>query len=106
MKEEIRKQMKEFLEENGFKFGAYDILYKVHSIGLPKRTYVMVKPEYSTVDGTSTIVVTAYYIAKYNLKIPYEHNEWKIEEAINYDSKAKLIELLDEWTKEPKGVWG
>ena len=105
MKKDIIIEMNGFLKENDFKLGAYGMSPITHKIGLPKRKYALVRPEYSPIDGACTILVTPVSVSKYTIKIPFMNNEWVLHRKHEYKNKTKLLELLNEYTLEPKGDW-
>jgi hypothetical protein len=105
MEKNIIRKMNDFLKENGFKLGIFNMSPITHKIGLPTRKYSLVKPEYSPIDGACTILVTPISISKYTLKIPYMYNEWVLVVKHSYSNKIKLLELLKEYVPEPKGDW-
>jgi hypothetical protein len=98
-------KIKKFLAEREFKFGMFDMTQTVHKIGLPNKTYILVKPEYSLVDGSMTILVSADCMARYTLLKPYMHHEWRLNKTIPYSNKSELVRDLSKMAKEPKGPW-
>jgi hypothetical protein len=99
------KKIGNFLHEEGFKFGMFDMTQIVHRIGLPNKTYVMVKPEYSLVDGSMVVLVSADRITRYTLIKPYMHHEWRHNKTMPYSNKSELVRDLTKMIREPKGPW-
>ena len=106
MKDNIVREMNEFLKEHEYKLGVFGMSPIAHKIGLPGRKYSLVKPEYSPVDGACTVMITPVSISKYTIKIPYMNNEWILNKKHTYKDKIELLELLNKYTIEPKGAWG
>lgn len=77
-----------------------------HSCGLPtNQTFVLVKPDWSPVDGDHVIAVTTTEVASYGVRIPYNHNNWCRLRGTQYKTPEQMVEAVQEMTAEPKGCW-
>ena len=105
----IYKKMKDYLVECGFEIGVYSELgitnRAPHSIGLPSRTYVKVKPDYSPVDGLCTVLVMADQVCMMTLKTPYNYNEWQVYRSKEYAHAEEMCDILMDYQTEAVGPW-
>ena len=109
MDTEIREKIKKIVKnEMGFQLGIYGECQ--HTIGLPNETYVMVRPNYSPIDGACVVLVTPTKCKKYTCKYPSAYNEWNLYEADlyegdNYRDLHELKEALNILVNEDPGFW-
>jgi hypothetical protein len=77
-----------------------------HSIGLPtNQTFVLVKPDWSPVDGNHVIAVTTTEVASYGVRIPYNYNNWCRLRGKQYKTPEEMAKAVEEMVAEPKGCW-
>lgn len=98
-----KEKISAWLAENGFEEGSFMNNYS--SIGCPPG--IRVKPEYSPIDGSYTILVTPTTVQPFVCDKPWAYNAWRpLAEFHTYSSKEELKTILDKLVKRPLGCWG
>ena len=96
------EKVKQFLTENGFKEGRYGLAQ--HNCGIAPES-ILVKPDWSPVDGDHTLAVTTDRVISMTVLIPYNNHDWQIRASWPYTSPEQLKEILDREVKTPAGCW-
>jgi len=107
MDKELYEKMKKFVVETArFEEGIFNGCDGIHKIGLPIRTYLMIRPKWSPCDGACSILVFSDSISRSTLKIPFNSHEWNLGPFVHYSTRKELVELLKELTEEPRPlIW-
>lgn len=100
-KENIQKQVQQFLLDNGFELGSFGCKHE-KGIGY---YCALVRPIFSPKHGAYAIAVTPDKIVGYTCQQPYDFNQWEILWAKPYQTKEQLIKLLKKEIAPPKGIW-
>jgi hypothetical protein len=103
MSDEVNAKIKKFVEESGFKEGV--VRTCTHRSGMPGTRVMCVLPEWSPVDGSHTLVVTATEVISMTCLIPWGYNKWETRAQWPYTSPKELKEILDREVKKPAGCW-
>ena len=107
MNKELKRQVWDFLKNQGFELGAHNLNFKtMHSIGLPQRTFVPIKPDYAPVDGGAVILVMFDCLEMWTITIPYADNVWTLHSRVQYAHKEEMVGKLKDFISEPTGPWG
>ena len=101
----MRKNIAEWLKEEGFKSGAFNWDSVTHSTGMPELTSIMVKPKFSPASGACTILVTPAEVIRMTIVHPFELKSWVINYRWGYNSRDELKELLMSLIDENWGCW-
>jgi hypothetical protein len=91
----------EFIEEKGYEHGVYGSTK--HGVGLP--TGIKVKPNYSPIDGSHTLVVTGEQVISCVCAYPWGANDWRIRQSKAYDNPEGCAKAIEELANPPKGCW-
>ena len=97
-------KMKAFLMKSGYpldgKFGSCR-----HTCGFPQAAFVMVRPEWSPIDGARVILVT--FDTVYDCVCPYpsDHHNWKARGTYSYRIPEELTKILDRLVYQEEGCW-
>lgn len=102
MKNEVAKNIREFLVDNGYTFGSWGSCE--HSVGMDYHC-AKVRPMYSPVDGTYTIAVDPLQIKGWVCRPPYNYSSWELRWTISYGSKEELLGYLNDAIRPPTGCW-
>ncbi len=102
-KEDVAREIRSFLIEQGFEFGAYSNRY--HTVGIGYHC-ALVKPEYSPKHGGYTLAVTPTAVVGYACSQPYNTSSWYEVWKTNYNSQKELLEILQNAITPPRGCWG
>ena len=101
---DIQKRMQGTVYGFGFRGGWYGT--SNHSCGLPGGARVLVRPEYSPVDGAAVVVVTPETVSMWVCAYPSNYSNWRQwEDFGEYRSEMGLKLLLENATKQPQGMW-
>ena len=104
MTAELSKKIEEFIVSNGFETGVYGKYCGCqHSCGLP--TGIKVRPDWSPIDGSHTVVVTEDKVHTCHCNTPYYHRDWHTVGTESYETQAELLEILERRTKPPQNCW-
>ena len=109
MPNEVTQKIKDFLISKGYELGSCDekgnkTLACSHTCGIPSNG-VLVKPNYSPIDGSHTLLVTPTSINRYVIKTPYFHHEWQIQSSRTYGTAKDLEKHLNRMLNAPVGCW-
>ena len=102
----VKTQILETLEANGYKdrigeaYGSWP-----HGCGLPSCERVCVQPEFSPIDGSHVLLITADQVQSWVLPIPYNHHDWQCRSNRYYRSPEEMLRLLHDMGDQPKGCW-
>ena len=99
----IREQIETWLKPNGYELGRFGVAD--HDCGLPATDRVMVRPDYSPVDGGHTLAVTATEILQCVCPYPSNYNDWRVMRRYSYANPAELKRVLDQLVSKPQGCW-
>jgi hypothetical protein len=77
----------------------------MHSCGLPQRELVMVRPDWSPIDGAHVVVVTAEEVATYGCPYPSGHCDWSLCSQATYTTPDAMVSLVQQRVEPPKGCW-
>jgi hypothetical protein len=76
-----------------------------HSCGLPQQERVMVRPDWSPIDGAHVVVVTAERVSSYGCHYPSNFNDWSSRGGTQYGTPDEMVSLVQQRVEQPKGCW-
>jgi len=91
----------EFIESKGFERGVYG--GAKHSCGLPHG--IKIKPDYSPIDGSHTLIVSGTMVKSCVCPSPWGHNDWRVYSSRSYNSPEELAKIIEEMSNPEKGCW-
>jgi hypothetical protein len=77
----------------------------MHSCGLPQQELVMVRPDWSPIDGAHAVIVTAEAVATYGCPYPSGHCDWRLIGYAKYGTPDEMLSRVRERVEQPKGCW-